>query len=181
MSLRTTDRADAPERSGVVSVPGDQLDSLRRRVSLNGAEWRITPRPPVEANPPRSVVKRIVRGLVAWRILERTPDGLQVQPDAARWKPPGTARPDLSRRLQPASSQVRASGIDDDTLLIFRQRLSPGRPALPVEWFVSRIVERGSRASSAAANGHEREDSAELTDMMDWPRGRRTARRAAGQ
>ena len=31
-----------------------------------------------------SLVKRVVRGLVAWRILERTADGLQFQPDAGR-------------------------------------------------------------------------------------------------
>ena len=30
-------------------------------------------------------VKRIVRGLVAWRILSATPEGLSVQPDATRW------------------------------------------------------------------------------------------------
>ena len=30
-------------------------------------------------------VKRIVRGLVAWRILSATPEGLSFQPDATRW------------------------------------------------------------------------------------------------
>ena len=30
-------------------------------------------------------VKRIVRGLVAWRILTATPKGLSFQPDATRW------------------------------------------------------------------------------------------------
>src|SRR6266403_3454425 len=30
-------------------------------------------------------VKRIVRALVAWRILSATPEGLSVQPDATRW------------------------------------------------------------------------------------------------
>jgi hypothetical protein len=42
MNLRTADRAGAPETSGVVSVPGDQLASLTTRVRLKGAEWRIT-------------------------------------------------------------------------------------------------------------------------------------------
>jgi hypothetical protein len=42
MNPRPADRAGAPETSGVVSVPGDQLDSLTSRVRLNGAEWRIT-------------------------------------------------------------------------------------------------------------------------------------------
>jgi len=30
-------------------------------------------------------VKRIVRGLVAWRILSATPEGLSFQPDVTRW------------------------------------------------------------------------------------------------
>src|SRR3989442_11160645 len=30
-------------------------------------------------------VKRIVRGLVAWRILTATPEGLSFQPDVTRW------------------------------------------------------------------------------------------------
>jgi hypothetical protein len=38
----TNQRPGAPQAWGVVSVPGDQLDSLTRRVRLNGAEWRIT-------------------------------------------------------------------------------------------------------------------------------------------
>ena len=36
------------------------------------------------------VVKRVVRGLVAWRILERTAAGLRFQPDATRWKSPSS-------------------------------------------------------------------------------------------
>src|SRR5213593_157650 len=93
MNLRTADRTGAPETSGIVSVPGDQLDSLTSRVRLNGAEWRITLSilicpVPVSARCVAThlkldygVVKRVVRGLVAWRILERTADGLQFQPD----------------------------------------------------------------------------------------------------
>jgi hypothetical protein len=49
-----------------------------------------------------SLVKRVVRALVAWRILERTPDGLQVQPDTARWKPPIAS----SQPTSPATPRV---------------------------------------------------------------------------
>jgi hypothetical protein len=42
-----------------------------------------------------SLVKRVVRALVGWRILERTVDGLHFQPDAGRWKAPGS-RPNVA-------------------------------------------------------------------------------------
>jgi hypothetical protein len=35
-----------------------------------------------------SHTKTVVRGLVAWSLLERTPDGLRFQPDPAWWGPP---------------------------------------------------------------------------------------------
>jgi len=34
--------AAAPKTPGVVSVSGDHLDALARRVNLSGVEWRIT-------------------------------------------------------------------------------------------------------------------------------------------
>jgi hypothetical protein len=37
-----------------------------------------------------SVVKKVVRGLIAWGILKRTADGLQFQLDARRWESPGS-------------------------------------------------------------------------------------------
>jgi hypothetical protein len=95
MKLRTADRAGAPETSGVFSVPGDQLDSLTRRVRLNGAEWRITLSILISPGPVSArsfathlkldygLVQRVVRDLVAWQILERTVDGLQFQPEFA--------------------------------------------------------------------------------------------------
>jgi hypothetical protein len=109
MNLRTADRAGAPETSGVVSVPGDQLDSLTTRLRLNGVEWRITLSILISPGPVSArcvathlkldygLVKRVVRDLVAWQILERTADGLQFQPDPACWKRPGIARPDPSQ------------------------------------------------------------------------------------
>jgi hypothetical protein len=33
-------------------------------------------------------VTRLVRGLVAWRILERTPVGIRLQPEHTWWAPP---------------------------------------------------------------------------------------------
>ena len=83
----------------VCASPTDR--EITRRVRLNGAEWRITLSILISPVPVSArcvamhlkldygVVKRVVRGLVAWRILERTPDGLQFQPDAGRWKSPG--------------------------------------------------------------------------------------------
>ena len=96
-------RACAPDKLAVVSVPGDRLDSLIRAVHLSGAEWRITlsiliSPVPVSARSVAtrltldySFVKRVLRGLVAWRILERASGGLQFQPDTARWRSPGVA------------------------------------------------------------------------------------------
>src|SRR3989442_11492684 len=46
-------------------------------------------------------VKRIVLGLVAWRILTATPKGLSFQPDATRWAAaPAGGRQRDHRRLQ---------------------------------------------------------------------------------
>jgi hypothetical protein len=104
--------ASQPQPAGVVSVPGDQLDSLTRRVRLNGAEWRITTSILISPGPMSarcvarrlkldySLVKRVVRTLVAWRILKRTSEGLQFQPEAGRWKPAGIVPPQQSREGQ---------------------------------------------------------------------------------
>jgi hypothetical protein len=89
VNLRTAGRADAPETPGVTTVPGDQLDSLITRVRINGVEWRVTLSILIAPMPVSArciagylkldygVVKRVVRGLVAWRILERTADSPQ--------------------------------------------------------------------------------------------------------
>src|SRR2546426_901678 len=82
---------------GGVSVSGDVLVPLLHRVRLNGSEWRIVVAVLISSRPVSArelalglrldygFVKRIVRGLVAWRILSATPGGLSVQPDATRW------------------------------------------------------------------------------------------------
>jgi len=72
-------------------------------VKLRGAEWNVlaivlATREPVNAaevarhlRGPRRYrkiyphVKAAVRDLVAWGLLERSPDGLTFQPDPARW------------------------------------------------------------------------------------------------
>ncbi len=82
---------------GGVSVSGDVLVPLLHRVRLNGSEWRIVVAVLISSRPVSArelalglrldygFVKRIVRGLVAWRILSATPEGLSFQPDATRW------------------------------------------------------------------------------------------------
>jgi hypothetical protein len=76
MNQRPGASENPPQPAGVVSVVGDHLDSLTRRVHLNGAEWRITlsilvSPVPVSASCVAtrlkldySLVKRIVRGLI---------------------------------------------------------------------------------------------------------------------
>ncbi len=70
---------------GGVSVSGDVLVPLLHRVRLNGSEWRIVVAVLISSRPVSArelalglrldygFVKRIVRGLVAWRILSATP------------------------------------------------------------------------------------------------------------
>ena len=82
---------------GGVSVSGDVLVPLLHQVRLNGSEWRIVVAVLISSRPVSArelalglrldygFVKRIVRGLVAWRILSATPEGLSFQPDATRW------------------------------------------------------------------------------------------------
>jgi len=73
---------------GGVSVSGDVLVPLLHRVRLNGSEWRIVVAVLISSRPVSArelalglrldygFVKRIVRGLVAWRILSATAGGL---------------------------------------------------------------------------------------------------------
>ena len=85
---------------GTVMVPGDQLEALALDVKLLRAEWRVlalvlaAPGPVSARQLAKSLgtaygpIKRTVRALVAWSILERTPKGLLFQPDAEQWRPP---------------------------------------------------------------------------------------------
>jgi hypothetical protein len=81
-------------------------------VRINGVEWRVTLSILIAPMPVSArciaghlkldygVVKRVVRGLVAWRILERTAGGLRFQPDATRWKSPSSRRLSASNSLR---------------------------------------------------------------------------------
>ena len=86
-----------------VSVPGDKLVPLLHQVKLSGSEWRVVITVLISSRPVSArqlavvlrldygFVKRIVRGLVAWRILSATPEGLSFQPDPTRWAAPPPA------------------------------------------------------------------------------------------
>jgi hypothetical protein len=56
-----------------------------------------------------SLVKRVVRGLVAWRILERTPGAL-FQPDAGQWKSPGS-RPNVAGNSREVPGRTLRVGL----------------------------------------------------------------------
>ena len=81
-------------------VLGDWLQNLAVHVKLHRTEWRVlavvisSTRPASAARVAKrltldyGLVKRSVRELVRWSILERTPAGLRFQPDHTRWGPP---------------------------------------------------------------------------------------------
>lgn len=86
--------------TGPIVVPGDRLAPLLHRIRLSGSEWRIvipvllSPGPVSTRQDAKrlrlaySPVKRLVRGLVAWNILQHTRDGLLFQSDPTRWASP---------------------------------------------------------------------------------------------
>jgi hypothetical protein len=67
---------------------------------MSGLEWRVVVTMLLSPTPMSAkqiagrlrtsygFVKRMVRGLVAWRILERTPVGIRLQPEHTGWAPP---------------------------------------------------------------------------------------------
>jgi hypothetical protein len=83
-----------------IKVHGVWLENLAVRVKLYRTEWRViavvlSVRHPVTASYiakrlrlDYALVKRAVRVLARWSILERTPAGIIFQPDHARWEPP---------------------------------------------------------------------------------------------
>ena len=85
---------------GHVPVHGEWLGALAIRVQLRRTEWRViaivlsSPCPVSASSIAKrlsldyGLVKRVVRELVQWNILERTPAGLAFQPDHERWGPP---------------------------------------------------------------------------------------------
>jgi hypothetical protein len=82
------------------TVPGEWLDALAVRVKLHRLEWRVlaltlSAPSPVSASAiakrlgvDYGLVKRVVRELARWNILERVPTGVKFQPDHTRWGPP---------------------------------------------------------------------------------------------
>ena len=85
--------------------PGDLLWSLLCRFRLSHREQQIivkvllAPAPLTSWQLARraglaySHTKAVVRSLIAWDILEKTPEGIRFQPDAARWRPPSPPQP----------------------------------------------------------------------------------------
>ncbi len=95
--------ASSSTQASVSAVgPGDLLLSLLRRFRLSRREQAIVivvllERAPITglevARKTRlaySHAKAVIRTLVDWQILTRTPVGLIFQPDPTRWGPPGT-------------------------------------------------------------------------------------------
>ncbi len=82
-----------------IAIPREWLEALAVRVKLHRSEWRVlaivisSPEPTSAANIAKrlrldyGLVKRVVRELVRWNLLERRP-GLTFQPDHTRWGPP---------------------------------------------------------------------------------------------
>jgi hypothetical protein len=82
------------------STPGDQLLSLLRQIRLTRREQQIVlavllaPEPLTALAVAKrtrlhySHTKAVVRTLIAWGILTRTPEGLRFQPDPSNWGPP---------------------------------------------------------------------------------------------
>src|SRR5439155_25547664 len=87
-------------RKVTITVRGEWLEALAVRVKLHRTEWRViaivlsAPRPVSASGVAKrlrldyALVKRVVRELARWNILERTPTGLRFQPDDTRWGPP---------------------------------------------------------------------------------------------
>jgi predicted transcriptional regulator len=83
-----------------LAVPGDWLEALAVRVKLRRLEWWViaivlsSPDPVTASSVAKrfhldyGLVKRVVRELIHWNILERTPSGLRFQPDHTAWGPP---------------------------------------------------------------------------------------------
>lgn len=101
---------DAIDVQGDVVIPRGHLEPLVLRLRMTALEWRVTIAVLVAPEPitarqlskllrlDYSAVKRVVRGLIAWRVLVASPAGLLFQPDYTRWNEPndGMKRPILA-------------------------------------------------------------------------------------
>jgi len=142
---------------GGVSVSGDVLVPLLHRVRLNGSEWRIVVAVLISSRPVSArelalglrldygFVKRIVRGLVAWRILSATPEGLSFQPDATRWA------------AAPAGGRQRGSPTAADARPR-RPRMVASEVGPPPERARPRINARSNNSSAPWTSGARRQN-----------------------
>ncbi len=84
---------------GTKAVPGAWLEDLASELNLSGMEWRVVAlvlaAGPVTAHQvAKSLrrnyahVKRAVRELLRWRVLQRTSEGIVFQSDSNLWGPP---------------------------------------------------------------------------------------------
>jgi hypothetical protein len=93
-----------PSESGLLSLLSRcHLTRREQRVmaAVLGADTPMTARAVARlARLHYSHTKTVVRGLVAWSLLQRSPDGLRFQPDPAWWGPPKEVAliPSRSRR-----------------------------------------------------------------------------------
>jgi predicted transcriptional regulator len=88
--------------TGPILVPGVWLRNIAVGLRLSGVEWRIlsfvlaAPRPLTTRRIAKSLrleythAKRAVRALTAWKILQRSADGLVFQPDYRLWERPAS-------------------------------------------------------------------------------------------
>jgi len=91
---------EVKQAKGPNPVPRVWLANLAVGLRLSGVEWRILslvlamPRPLTTRRIAKYLrleythAKRGVRSLIAWKILQRSPDGLVFQPDYRLWEDP---------------------------------------------------------------------------------------------
>ena len=93
-------RATQEDAEAATTVPSEWLEALALRVRLHRTEWRVlalvvsSPRPVSASSVAKrlrldyGLVKRVVREVARWNMVERTSAGLAFQPDHTRWGPP---------------------------------------------------------------------------------------------
>jgi predicted transcriptional regulator len=93
---------DPKKSTGPILVPGVWLSNIAVGLRLSGVEWRVlslvlaAPRPLATRRIAKSLkleythAKRAVRSLIAWKILQRSADGLVFQSDYRLWQPPAS-------------------------------------------------------------------------------------------
>jgi hypothetical protein len=99
-TVRVSQRPPARHTESTTTIPGEWLEALAVRVRLFRLEWRVlaiilgSPCPVSASSVAKrlrldySLIKRVVRDLAHWNILERTSAGLTFQADLSRWGPP---------------------------------------------------------------------------------------------